>query len=37
MLADLNMFHRKISDFVFFPLSRFTLVTKPRNFGFKGH
>ena len=32
MLSDLNMSHEKMSDFVSFPLLRFTLVIKLRNF-----
>ena len=37
MVSDLNMSHGKMSDFVSFPLFRFTLVIKLRNFDFKGH
>ena len=37
MLSDLNMSHGKMSDFVSFPLFRFTLVMKLRNFDFKVH
>ena len=32
MVSDLNMSHEKMSDFVSFPLFRFTLVIKLRNF-----
>ena len=32
---DLNMSHKKISDFVSFPLFRITLLIKPRDFSFK--
>ena len=32
MLSDLNMSHEKMPDFVSFPLLRFTLVIKLRNF-----
>ena len=35
MTSDLNMFHRKISNFVTFPLFGFTLVIKLRYFDFK--
>ena len=31
------MFHGKMSDFVSFPLSGFTLVIKLRKFDFKGN
>ena len=31
MAADLNMFHRKMSDFNSFPQLEFTLVIKPKN------
>ena len=37
MVSDLNMSHGKISDFVSFPLSRFTLVIKLTNFDFVDH
>ena len=37
MMSDLNMPHGKITDFVSFPLFRFTLVMKLRNFGFENH
>ena len=37
MVSDWNMFHRKMSDFISFPVFDFTLVIKLRNFGFKGH
>ena len=36
MVSDLNMSHRRMSDFVSFPLFAFTLVTKVRNFDFEG-
>ena len=32
MTSDLNMSHKKLSDFVSFTLCGFTLVTKLRNF-----
>ena len=35
--ARLNMSHGKMYDFVSFPLFRFTLVIKLRNFDFKDH
>ena len=34
---DLNMFHWKMSDFVSFPLFRFTLVIKLRTLDFESH
>ena len=34
VISDLNMSHGKMSDFVSFPLFRFTLVIKLRNFVF---
>ena len=37
MVADLNMSHWKMSDFVSFPLLGFTLVIKLRSFDFEGH
>ena len=37
VVLDLNFSHRKISDFVSFPLLGFTLVIKLINFNFKGH
>ena len=37
MVTDLNMSHRKMSDFVSFPLFGFTLVIKLRNFDFESH
>ena len=37
MLADLDMSPGKMSGFVSFPLLRFTLVIKLRNFDFKVH
>ena len=36
-MSHLNMFHEKMSDFVSFPLSGFTLVLKLRNFDFEDH
>ena len=35
MMSDLNISHGKMSDFVSFPLFRFTLVMKLRNLNFK--
>ena len=35
MTPDLNMFHRKMSDFVSFSLFGFTLVIKLSNFSLK--
>ena len=35
LVSDLNMPHRKMSDFVSFPLFGFTLVIKSRNLGFE--
>ena len=37
VVSDLNMSHGKMSDFVPFPLFRFALVIKLRNFDFEGH
>ena len=37
MVLDLNMSHRRMSDFVSFPFFNFTLVIKLRKFDFKGH
>ena len=37
MVSDLNMSHGIMSDFVSFPLFRFTLVGKLTNFDFVGH
>ena len=37
MVSDLNISHRKMSDFVSFPSFGFTLVIKLRNFNFEGH
>ena len=37
MLSDLNMSYGKMSYFLSFPLFRFILVIKLRNFDFKGH
>ena len=34
-MSDLNMFDRKMSDFVSFPLLGFNLVIKLRYFDFK--
>ena len=36
MVSDLNMSHRKMSDFVLFPLVGLILVIKLRNFNSKG-
>ena len=36
-MSDLNMSHRKMSDFVSFSLFAFTLVIKLRNFDFESH
>ena len=35
--SDLNMSDEKMSEFVLFPLVRFTLVIKLRDFGFESH
>ena len=37
MVSDWKMSHRKMSDFVSFPLLYFTFVIKLRNVNFKGH
>ena len=37
LVSDLNMPHRKMSDFVSFSLFVFTLVIKPRNSAFEYH
>ena len=37
MVSDLNMFNREMSDFVSFPLFKFTLVIKLRKFNFESH
>ena len=37
MVSDLNMSHGKMSDFVSFPLFRFTLVIQLRNLDFECH
>ena len=37
LVSDLNMPHRKMSDFVSFSLFGFTLVIKPRNSAFEYH
>ena len=37
IMSDLNMSHRKMSDFVLFLWLRFTLVLKLRNFDFESH
>ena len=37
IISDLNMSHGKMSGFVSFPLLRFTLVIKLRNFNFNGY
>ena len=34
-MSDLNMSHGKILDFIAFPLFRFTLVIKLKNFDFQ--
>ena len=34
-MSDVNIFHRKMSDFVSFPLLGFNLVIKLRYFDFK--
>ena len=36
-MPHLNTSHEKMSDFVLFPLFRFTLVIKLRNFDFESH
>ena len=36
-MSDLNMSQSKMSDFVLFPLIRFTLITKLRKFDFESH
>ena len=36
-MSDLKISHRKMSDFVSFPLFEFTLVMKLRNFDFEIH
>ena len=37
MVSDLSMSHRKMSDFVSFPLFGFTLLIKLRNSDFESH
>ena len=37
IMLDLNMSHKKMSDFVSLSLFDFTLVIKLRNFDFEGH
>ena len=37
MMSDFNMSYEKMSDFASFPLFKFTLVIKLRNFDFKSH
>ena len=37
MVSDVNMSYAEMFDFVSFPLFRFTLVIKLRNFYFEGH
>ena len=36
-MSNVNIFHRKMSDFVSFPLFEFTLIMKWRNFDFEIH
>ena len=36
-MSEFNKSHKRMSDFVSFPLFGFTLVRKLRNFDFKGH
>ena len=36
-MSDLNMSHGKMSDFVSFPVFRFTIVIKLTNFDFESH
>ena len=36
-MSELNISHRKMSDFISFSLFGFTLVVKLRNFNFKSH
>ena len=37
MMLDLNMFYEKMTDFILFPLFRFTLIIKLRNFDFESY
>ena len=37
MMPDLSMYHRKMYDFVSFPLLAFTLLQKLRNFDFESY
>ena len=37
MVSDVNMSHKKMSDFVSFPFFGFTLIIKLRNFYFESH
>ena len=37
LLSDFNMPHGKTSAYISFPLFRFTIVIKLRNFAFEGH
>ena len=37
MISDLNISYEKMSDFASFPLFRFTVVIKLRNFDFEIH
>ena len=37
MMLDLNMFFEKMTDFILFPLFRFTLIIKLRNFDFESY
>ena len=36
-MLDLNMFYEKMTDFILFPLFRFTLIIKLRNFDFESY
>ena len=37
MILDLNMFYEKMTDFILFPLFRFTLIIKLRNFDIESY
>ena len=37
MMSDMNMYHKKMSDFLSFALFGFTLVIKLRNFDFESY
>ena len=37
MMLDLNMFYEKMTDFILFPLFRFTLIIKLRNFDIESY